>query len=428
MNRRARVFLVLLRIAVGWHFLYEGVWKLGTADLGESHLAARYKLQAATNRLSGYFEGGWRSGTLDAALQRADEWHDDLAGFFKANNRDLNQEQKDRLAELRDTVKLAATEAWARPGEPAAPVVDFDWLYVHEQTLAIPPDEPSPRFTALEYLQNSAGPLRPLFRGLARDIDGLERLTPGSVRRRVDERTGEILRHFAASGHAFTREQRRALETVAGQVKLAATAALLDPAFQARLNDYKAALDRVRGDADRLDAPYTRERLDADRKKLATAADELLAFANEPIVEMGVQARLIATPQQLQAGPPPPIGGQTGLVDWMVQWGLTVIGLCLMLGLFTPVAAVAAAAQLALFYLASPALAGLPAATAGGHFLYVDRNLIEMLAALAIATTGTGRWAGLDFYLYEYVLQVRRKRTAAPPAPGPVTEPVEIPA
>jgi uncharacterized membrane protein YphA (DoxX/SURF4 family) len=82
-----------------------------------------------------------------------------------------------------------------------------------------------------------------------------------------------------------------------------------------------------------------------------------------------------------------------------VKWGLTAIGLCLLLGLFTPVAALAAAAQLAMFYFASPPWPGLPAALMGGHYLYVDRNLIELVAVLVVAAVPAGQWAGLDFWL-----------------------------
>jgi thiosulfate dehydrogenase [quinone] large subunit len=76
-----------------------------------------------------------------------------------------------------------------------------------------------------------------------------------------------------------------------------------------------------------------------------------------------------------------------------------------MLGLLTPLAAVAAAGQLAMFYFASPPWPGLPAATLGGHYLYIDRNALEMIAACVVATTATGRWAGLDYYLYRYVFK-----------------------
>jgi hypothetical protein len=62
-----------------------------------------------------------------------------------------------------------------------------------------------------------------------------------------------------------------------------------------------------------------------------------------------------------------------------------------MLGLFTPYAAIAAAGQLAMFYFASPPWPGLPAASLGGHYMFVDRNLIELVAALVIAATSWTR-------------------------------------
>jgi uncharacterized membrane protein YphA (DoxX/SURF4 family) len=70
-----------------------------------------------------------------------------------------------------------------------------------------------------------------------------------------------------------------------------------------------------------------------------------------------------------------------------------------MLGLATPVAAAGAAVQLAMFYLATPPWPGLPALSTEGHYLFVNRNLIELLAVLALMTVPVGRWAGLDFWI-----------------------------
>jgi thiosulfate dehydrogenase [quinone] large subunit len=80
-----------------------------------------------------------------------------------------------------------------------------------------------------------------------------------------------------------------------------------------------------------------------------------------------------------------------------------------MLGLFTPVAAAAAAVQLAVFYFASPPWPGLPAASMGGHYLYIDRNLIEMIAAAVLVTVPTGTWAGFDVWVYPYVRRLRAR-------------------
>jgi len=125
----------------------------------------------------------------------------------------------------------------------------------------------------------------------------------------------------------------------------------------------------------------------------------MLAFVNEPLAEYAVQMQAIATAAQLAAGPLPRPADGARWVDRSITWLLLAIGACLLLGLATPVAALAAAGQLFIFYLASPPWPHLPAASLAGHYLFVDRNLIEALAALLIAATPSGLWAGLDFYL-----------------------------
>jgi uncharacterized membrane protein YphA (DoxX/SURF4 family) len=147
----------------------------------------------------------------------------------------------------------------------------------------------------------------------------------------------------------------------------------------------------------------------------------LLAFVNEPMVELTRQAQTVATADQLNEGPAPRPRGQTWFIDWAVKWGLVAMGLGLILGLFSQVAAAAAALQLAMFYFAAPPLPGLPAATMGGHFNYIDRNLIEMIAALLLVTVPSGKWAGLDAWLDLWVYpRLCRKQ------PAPVEAPVAV--
>jgi uncharacterized membrane protein YphA (DoxX/SURF4 family) len=87
-------------------------------------------------------------------------------------------------------------------------------------------------------------------------------------------------------------------------------------------------------------------------------------------------------------------------IDETVRWGLAIVGACLLVGLLTRTACVAGSAYLLVFYLAMPALPGLaenPAAP--GHYLFINNNLIEILALLAIATSQPGRRYGLDVWL-----------------------------
>ena len=104
----------------------------------------------------------------------------------------------------------------------------------------------------------------------------------------------------------------------------------------------------------------------------------------------------LLSPAQLQRQTPA-IVGVIGRVNWVVMGGLIGCGACLILGLFGRLAALGAATMLLLFYLAMPPLPGLTASTVGGaHYLYVNNNLIEAMAALVLASTPSSRWVGLD--------------------------------
>jgi thiosulfate dehydrogenase [quinone] large subunit len=98
--------------------------------------------------------------------------------------------------------------------------------------------------------------------------------------------------------------------------------------------------------------------------------------------------------------------------DTVTMWGLTLVGLCLILGLFTRTASAAGAILIVLFYLAAPPFIGyhysLPSE---GSYLVVNKNLVELGALAVIFTTRTGHFAGLDRILNG--LFVRRRPLAA---------------
>ena len=94
------------------------------------------------------------------------------------------------------------------------------------------------------------------------------------------------------------------------------------------------------------------------------------------------------------------------LLDTITMWAIMGIGACLLLGLFTPVACVAGAGFLLMTYLAHPPFPWypLPPGTEGNP-LFVNKNVIEMLALLVIAVHPTGRWLGLDSIWYWLVFK-----------------------
>jgi uncharacterized membrane protein YphA (DoxX/SURF4 family) len=404
------VFLVCLRIAVGWHFLYEGLWKIDSDTGAAVYSTSWYPLQTSVARLRDYY-----ATAAAGDYARADAWYDEIVKTFKARNHSLDELQKARLGELRDKVKfavLAASRGEIAPSE----IIGFDWIYLRDEVLKLSAPPPGEVFSALPFIQASAGPFGGAFRGAVADIDGLERLSAASVQRALDRRRGEILEHFAKFGRPFDEQQKAKLAKASEDLKVAAAITVNDASFRARLADYRELRARVDRDAASVAAPFSQERLQEDRRKLDAMSGELLAFVNDPVEELAVQAQQFATVPQLAAGPFAAPPSPSAWIDRFIKVGLTAMGVCLLLGLFTPVAAVAAAVQLLMFYLASPPWPGLPAATLGGHYLYIDRNLVEMFAALAIAATGSGKFAGLDAYLPV----LRRRKIATPEVQEPV--------
>lgn len=107
-----------------------------------------------------------------------------------------------------------------------------------------------------------------------------------------------------------------------------------------------------------------------------------------------------------------------GTVDIANSWGLTIIGLCLLLGLFTRISSVGASVLLLLYSLAHPALPGMAGASlGGGSYLIVDRNIVEALALIMIAMAPPGQLWALD----RFILRRRIARGRAPETAGGVT-------
>ena len=87
--------------------------------------------------------------------------------------------------------------------------------------------------------------------------------------------------------------------------------------------------------------------------------------------------------------------------DLITMWGLTIVGVCLILGLFTRLASLAGIGFILLFYLAAPPLIGyVYAIPSEGSYLIVNKNLVELSALVVILVTRSGRFAGLDRILH----------------------------
>jgi thiosulfate dehydrogenase [quinone] large subunit len=97
--------------------------------------------------------------------------------------------------------------------------------------------------------------------------------------------------------------------------------------------------------------------------------------------------------------------------DLVTMWGLTIVGACLILGLFTRLASLAGIGFVLLFYLATPPFIGyFYSIPSEGSYLIVNKNLVEIAALGVIFATRSGLFAGLDRIVHG--LFARRPRLA----------------
>ncbi|HUU29189.1 MAG TPA: DoxX family membrane protein [archaeon] len=82
--------------------------------------------------------------------------------------------------------------------------------------------------------------------------------------------------------------------------------------------------------------------------------------------------------------------------DYTMKYGLTAIGIALILGLFTRLASVGAALLLVLFYISNPPWVGVQTALGEGNYLIVNKNLVEFAAVLLLLVFPSGLVLGFD--------------------------------
>ena len=92
------------------------------------------------------------------------------------------------------------------------------------------------------------------------------------------------------------------------------------------------------------------------------------------------------------------------LVDFLNIWGLILIGLGLMVGFFARIASMSGMALILLYYVAHPPFSGLGFDfPAEGHYLIIDKSLVEFcaLGILVVFPTGSAKGFGLIFTYFK---------------------------
>ncbi len=281
------------------------------------------------------------------------------------------------------------------------------------------PAPDGPPFSSEGYLRASSGPLAPKFRELG-DTESRQKLDPAKLKA-----GWEIERELVVTTYGFDADQKKKAEEVLAKRNKDTDEWFLLADNRDKIGKYLNELDKA--DAvennphamsyEKENARVSRRAAEADRRELVKEIDGWTLAYRDDLLK-------IATPERLKSiGDYSPPKTQLQVIDLMTMWGLSAIGLCLILGLFTPLAALGGAAYLLSFYLSMPPWPGLPEGITEGHYLYVNKNLIEMFACLVLASTPNGLWIGVDALLFGRFGRARRPVDEAEPT-APVERPI----
>ncbi|OAI54937.1 hypothetical protein AYO44_14015 [Planctomycetaceae bacterium SCGC AG-212-F19] len=418
MNNFTRFFLVLLRLALGWLILVEGLDKIRSAGWSSAPylreatgpLAPQFKKIAGDLVEERLVPAPVGADSSKAALRQrmppvvASEWKgyfDYFVSFYQLEPQQrldaegkFNQKQ-DQLVNwlLLGKRKVMRTSPWGPPVPVEVTTEERVKEYQNKRD----------RAAQIETKE------LPIFGADVNARLGAAKAEAAQVRGELlgnPAKTAEWLKQLDTLEKAVL-DRKKQVDDLAVQIRK--TDEELHKLKQSADKDDKAPADQLAKLNKNLTQLQARDK--EAKTDLAALQDKYQPLIND--LDLNKQTALmrralrgVLNPEQLKREPPPDRPPQDWNVrawsrlDWsdnLVKYGLTAVGFCLIAGLFTRTACVAGAGFLLLFVLAMPPLPGLPDnPKVEGHYLFVNKNLIMVLALLALATTRSGRWLGLD--------------------------------
>jgi uncharacterized membrane protein YphA (DoxX/SURF4 family) len=374
------VLLVALRVTLGWHFFSQGVDHYHDPNWSSEGFLRQAKgpwAEFYTSKVPdfhGFHElisHPWRDPAQASAAKKTDE---------KNSAKNKNQQAP---------ATNAPTEGDPQPGDAKAKATAEGAQSKDDAKAAKLPTEgdPSPEpkkedpatKRAEEQLAEDLAMSRPVFEAFAtRVVDDW------------NERGRQIAAHYG-----FDQEQKQRANAVFERYKRG----LLDylASIESDLILYQrelGRLDQMQSFQGSTDIPFASQRLADKRRELANQPNAWLADVRRMEREFNQDIAAIATDEQEQRGALSQPESSLKKNDRILIWAMMICGGCLIVGLFTRLAAVGCAAFLLMVIMSQPPW------VPGTITTLFPYQLVEMLALLALATTAVGRWGGLDFFLH----------------------------
>lgn len=264
----------------------------------------------------------------------------------------------------------------------------------------------SGNWSAAPFFANAKGPFAEDFRAVVWDHDGSLRLDRDKMLLELAFYRDEAGRHYGFDEAQATQAQSN-FKTVVERYDWVIESNADD------IDEYGRGAERIA----KLDGDPMRDGVDSlggQRETIRKERNAKIAPVLKQIdtlwADYEATQNAVATADQSDGRPGfrmrrPPTGENgidTSVMDEFVPYFDMIIGTCLLFGLFTSVASVAAAG-----FLFSVFLSQFPPAAGPSSTMY---QLVECMACLVLAATGAGRFAGLDFFLHMIV----RKTCGAP--------------
>lgn len=406
--------IVLLRLAIGWQFLYEGLWKFDSLHTATPWSAEGY-LKNAQGPLRNFFRNltgdpddlQWLD--RDAVVAKWDAW----AARFTAHY-GLDERQQSELSRLLNgvadfRVELAALPEGVSIPKEAAKVVRFD----AKAKRLICDGKLHMLLSERDALLKEA----PLDPGAPEDRQKAVKAYHAAVNRLYD---------LASKPQAFSFKERLGAQLlgnpdVAGRV-YEQHKGTIDYKRIGDIELYRSDLARYEENLAKANKQwplqFPREHLQKQWSDLQQLKAKVVGPVKSLDAELKTAANKLLTPEQLARGPVRMPATKLDRINQQTMWGLTILGTLLLVGLGTRIAAVGGAVLLTLFYLAMPPWPGVPEVPGPEHSFIVNKNLIEVIALLAIAALPTGQWFGLDAFLAKCCK--RRRATCCNESGSPV--------